>query len=67
MTHNVCTLNGQCSGICGGASFLEEHLTLAEHGKMDILKINDDDNDDEARSTAQIDCTGLTRALIPSG
>ena len=34
----VCTLNGQCSGICGGASFREERLTLAERGKMDVLK-----------------------------
>ena len=40
----VCTLNGQCSGICGGASFREESLTLAERGKMDVLKINDDDD-----------------------
>ena len=40
-------LNGQCSGICGGASFREERLTLAEHGEMDVLKINDDDDDNE--------------------
>ena len=40
----MCTLNGQCSGICGGASFRVERLTLAERGKMDILKINDDDD-----------------------
>ena len=43
----VCILNGQCSGICGAASFREERLTLAERGKMDVLKINDDDNDDD--------------------
>ena len=30
---------GQCSGICG-----ERRLTLAERGKMDVLKINDDDD-----------------------
>ena len=29
----VCTLNGQCSGICGGASYREERLTLAERGR----------------------------------
>ena len=39
----MCTLNGQCLGICGGASFLEERLTLAERGKLDVSKINDDD------------------------
>ena len=38
---------GQCSGICGGASFREERLTLAERGEMDVLKINDDDDNDE--------------------
>ena len=43
----VCTLNGQCSGICEGASFREEHPTLAERGKIDVFKINDDgDNED---------------------
>ena len=26
-------LNGQCSGICGGASYRKEHLTLAERGR----------------------------------
>ena len=26
-------LNGQCSEICGGASFREERLTLAECGR----------------------------------
>ena len=45
----VCMLNGQCSGICGGASFREERLTLAERGEMDVLKINDDDDDDVAQ------------------
>ena len=40
-------LNGQCSEICGGALFREEHLTLAERGEMDVLKINDDDDDNE--------------------
>ena len=44
--HLVCTLNEQCSGICGGASFREEHLTLAEGGQIDVFKINDDDDDD---------------------
>ena len=38
-------LNGLCSGICGGASFWEKRLTLAELGKMDVLEINDDDDD----------------------
>ena len=38
-------LNGQCSGICGGASFREERLTLAEQGEMKILKIYDDDDE----------------------
>ena len=28
----VCTLNGQCSGICGEASHRGTRLTLAEHG-----------------------------------
>ena len=36
----VCTLSGQC----GGASFREERLNIAEPGKMDILKINGDDD-----------------------
>ena len=45
----VCTLNEQCSGICGEASFRDERLTLAERGKIDVFKINDDD-DDEQRS-----------------
>ena len=40
-------LNGQCSGICGGASFREERLNLAVHEEMDVLKINDDDDDDD--------------------
>ena len=50
----VCTLNGQCSGICGAASFREERLTLAERGKMDVLKINDDDDDDEPLTICDI-------------
>ena len=29
----VCTLNGQCSGICGEASYREKRLTLAERGR----------------------------------
>ena len=37
-------LNGQCSGVCRGASFWEERLTLADCGKMDVFKINDDDD-----------------------
>ena len=37
--------NGQCSGICGGASFWEERLTLAKRGKIDVLKINDYDDE----------------------
>ena len=28
-----------------GASFWEERLTLTERGKMDVLKINDDDDE----------------------
>ena len=28
------------SGICGGASFREERLTLAERGKIDVFKIS---------------------------
>ena len=47
-------LNGQCSEICGGASFREERLTLAERGKMDVLKINDDDDDDELLSLSTL-------------
>ena len=43
-------LNGQCPGICGGASYREERLTLAERGKMDVLKINDDDDESFATS-----------------
>ena len=43
----VCMLNGLCSEICGGASFREERLTLAEPGKMFVLKINDEDDDDD--------------------
>ena len=46
----VCTLNGQCSGISGGASFWEERLTLAERGKIGVFKINDDDDDDCGRT-----------------
>ena len=37
-------LNGLCSGICRGASFREERLTLAELGKMDVSKLNDNDD-----------------------
>ena len=37
-------LNGQCSGICGGASFREERLTLAERGRNGRFK-----NDDHGR------------------
>ena len=44
-------LNWQCSGICGGASFREERLTLAERGEMDVLKINGDDDDDNSYTT----------------
>ena len=43
----VCTLNGQCLGICGGASFREESLTLIEREKIDVFKINDNDDDDD--------------------
>ena len=42
----ICTLNGQCLGICGEASFREERLTLAESGKINVLKINNNDDDD---------------------
>ena len=34
----VCTLNGQCSGICGEASYQEERLTLAERGRNGHFK-----------------------------
>ena len=44
---SVCTLNGQCSWMCGGASFREERLTLAECGKIEVFKINDNDDDDD--------------------
>ena len=40
----VYMLNRQCWGICEGASFREERLTLAERGEKDVLKINDDDD-----------------------
>ena len=44
-------LNGQCSGICGGASFREECLTLAERGRNGCFKNKyDDDDDDKLRS-----------------
>ena len=33
--------------IVEGLHLREESLTLAEHGKMDVLKINDDDDDDD--------------------
>ena len=29
----VCTLNGQCLGICGEASYRGKRLTVAEHGR----------------------------------
>ena len=29
----VCSVNGQCSGICGEASFQGKRLTLAKHGR----------------------------------
>ena len=31
-------LNGQCEGICGGASYREERLTLAERGRNGCFK-----------------------------
>ena len=34
----VCTLNGQCSQICGEASYLDKRLTLAEHGRNGHFK-----------------------------
>ena len=34
----VYMLNGQCSGICGGASIREERLTLAERGRNGRFK-----------------------------
>ena len=40
----VCSLNGQCSGICGEVSYRDECLTLAD--EIDDLKINDDDDND---------------------
>ena len=40
----ICTLNGQCSGICGETSYWGKLLTLAEHVKeVAVLKINIDD------------------------
>ena len=44
----VCTMNGQCSGICGKASYQGKRLTLAEHERNGRLKemmmIDDDDS-----------------------
>ena len=48
---------------CYYSSFREERLTLAERGKIDVFKINDDDDDDEWRMfiDLQLDyATGLT-------
>ena len=36
----------QQSIAMAGASFREERLTLAERGKIDVFKINDDDDDE---------------------
>ena len=41
----VCVGSGLCSEMCRGASYREKHLTLAKHGKMNVLKINDDDDE----------------------
>ena len=37
---------GSVQGYVEGASFREERLTLAERGEMDVLKINDDDDEE---------------------
>ena len=58
-------LNGLCSGICGGASFREERLTLAELGKMDVFKINDDD-DDESLHTSFTTLIGVSGTALVS-
>ena len=34
----VCTLNRQCSGMCGEASYRGKRLTLAEHGRNGRFK-----------------------------
>ena len=34
----VCTLNGQCSGMCGEASYRGKRLTLAERGRNGRFK-----------------------------
>ena len=41
----VCTLNEQCSGVCGEVSYREERLTLAERGRNGRFKNDDDDED----------------------
>ena len=42
----VCTLNGQCSGICTEASYREKRLTLAERGRNGRFNDNYDDDDE---------------------
>ena len=37
------SVQGYVEGL--GASFREEHLTLAEREEINVLKINDDDDD----------------------
>ena len=39
------TLNGQCSGICGEASYWGKRLTVAERGRNGCLKKIKDDDD----------------------
>ena len=34
----VCTLNGQCSGLCEEASYQGKRLTLAERGRNGRFK-----------------------------
>ena len=41
---------GSVQGYVEGLHFGKKRLTLAELGKMDVLKINDDDDDDDAHS-----------------
>ena len=43
----VCTLNEQCSGICGEASYRGKRLTLAERGRNRRLKKIKDEDDDQ--------------------
>ena len=53
--------------MCGEASYREKRLTLAERGKNDVLKINDDDDDELYISILPIQlnsCPGYDVKLI---